>query len=569
MTTPAQLKRWTILRRCLIGVAVFLTLIVAFYTEESWRGKHAWENCKRALEAKGLKMDWAEHIPPPVPDDQNVFAVPEMQRWFVGRGNTELSRKIGDIMSSNQPSTRMVVVEMVIGLPGAVPPGGFTALSFGDAQAKTELSRRIEEAVGPFIDPIGVAHLSRRPNEIPPVKIFLQCQTAPTAKELEQFLPRPLISTWRWSTGNEDAQIEPAGNGSYRVTMLACSATADYLAQNAALEPEFALIRQALQRPYTRINGDYQNPWEVPIPNFVVIRTVVQRLATLAQCHLAQGQPEEALRDLTLLHDLCRILESRPSGKPMTLVAAMIHVAVTGLEISVIADGLTWHAWREPQLLALQDQLKGINLLPDVTRSFEEEPVVICHTLEIATPAQLDKSLNMPSGTVWQNLKAAVFHTFFPRGWTYQNMVQVANGYQAIIGCLDPAYQMVFPKKVDAVAKLASFHSFFYTFLATAANPNISRAMLTTARNQTLVHEALIACALERYRLAHNSYPETLDALVPQFLAQIPPDIIGGQPLHYRRTNEGKFLLYSIGWNEKDDGGKPGSDDDWVWDANR
>jgi hypothetical protein len=93
--------------------------------------------------------------------------------------------------------------------------------------------------------------------------------------------------------------------------------------------------------------------------------------------------------------------------------------------------------------------------------------------------------------------------------------------------------------------------------------------MLTTARNQTLVHEALIACALERYRLAHNSYPETLDALVPQFLAQIPPDIIGGQPLHYRRTNEGKFLLYSIGWNEKDDGGKPGSDDDWVWDANR
>ena len=96
--------------------------------------------------------------------------------------------------------------------------------------------------------------------------------------------------------------------------------------------------------------------------------------------------------------------------------------------------------------------------------------------------------------------------------------------------------------------------------------PNYSRAMLTAANNQTLVHEALIACALERYRLAHDAYPETLDALVPQFLAQIPPDLIGGRSLHYRRAADGKFLLYSVGWNETDDGGKPGSQDDWIWD---
>jgi hypothetical protein len=63
---------------------------------------------------------------------------------------------------------------------------------------------------------------------------------------------------------------------------------------------------------------------------------------------------------------------------------------------------------------------------------------------------------------------------------------------------------------------------------------------------------------------------------VPQFIATIPHDLIGGQPLHYRRTDDGKFLLYSIGWNEKDDGGQqkshrgyPYTDDyskgDWVW----
>ena len=99
--------------------------------------------------------------------------------------------------------------------------------------------------------------------------------------------------------------------------------------------------------------------------------------------------------------------------------------------------------------------------------------------------------------------------------------------------------------------------------------PNYSHTCRNIAKHQTQIHEALIACALERYRLAHNAYPETLDALVPQYLAQVPRDIIGGQPLHYRRTDDGKFLLYSVGWNETDDGGKPGSDDDWTWDDSR
>ncbi|HEY5041711.1 MAG TPA: hypothetical protein VIK53_06870 [Verrucomicrobiae bacterium] len=35
----------------------------------------------------------------------------------------------------------------------------------------------------------------------------------------------------------------------------------------------------------------------------------------------------------------------------------------------------------------------------------------------------------------------------------------------------------------------------------------------------------------------------------------VPHDIIGGQPLHYRRTDDGKFLLYSVGWDETDNGG--------------
>ena len=50
--------------------------------------------------------------------------------------------------------------------------------------------------------------------------------------------------------------------------------------------------------------------------------------------------------------------------------------------------------------------------------------------------------------------------------------------------------------------------------------------------------------------------------------------MIGGQPLNYRREADGQFVLYSVGWNEKDDGGVAGIDKDgaadtpsgdWIW----
>jgi hypothetical protein len=88
------------------------------------------------------------------------------------------------------------------------------------------------------------------------------------------------------------------------------------------------------------------------------------------------------------------------------------------------------------------------------------------------------------------------------------------------------------------------------------------------ARNQTLANEAYIACGLERYRLAHGEYPKTLEELVPQFAEKLPRDIIGGQPLRYNGTADGRFVLYSVGWNGRDDGGMPGKtteEGDWVW----
>jgi len=88
---------------------------------------------------------------------------------------------------------------------------------------------------------------------------------------------------------------------------------------------------------------------------------------------------------------------------------------------------------------------------------------------------------------------------------------------------------------------------------------------------QTCANQAAVACALERYRLANGQFPETLDALAPRFIVRVPNDVIGGQTYKYRRTDDRQFILYSVGWDEKDDGGVPGKalfdleHGDWVW----
>jgi hypothetical protein len=104
--------------------------------------------------------------------------------------------------------------------------------------------------------------------------------------------------------------------------------------------------------------------------------------------------------------------------------------------------------------------------------------------------------------------------------------------------------------------------------------PSLSGAFAKTAFAQTGAQAAVGACALERFRLANRGYPESLEALKPGYIDKLPADIIDGQPLRYKRTGKGSYLLYSIGWNMIDDGGviamaksekEEQKEGDWVW----
>lgn len=65
----------------------------------------------------------------------------------------------------------------------------------------------------------------------------------------------------------------------------------------------------------------------------------------------------------------------------------------------------------------------------------------------------------------------------------------------------------------------------------------------------------VVAIALERWRLARGTWPDSLDQLVPEFLPAPPVDRMSGRTLNYRVV-ESRPLLYSTGPDADDDGSR-------------
>jgi len=553
------------LRGRFIVPAIGLILVALFYAEENWRGKRTWEMCKSALQTQGIALNWSNYVPAAVRDDQNIFGVPEMVRWFShdhGAGWSDFARSLPSTtypgFNINSNTAVMTVAEIIIGLPGTSTPDGSADLRWDDPASRTEAAKMINLALGPITkapqSPIGTGLMLRDPAEVQPARILLRCQTAPSEKELREFLPDSVIQATP-GLAESVLKFESDGDAFYRVTMPRLAKAADYLAWSEGLEPQFAVIRRALQRPYSQLPGLYANPNTVPNVNFICARNFAQTLGARAQCHLLLGQPEDAFDDLALVHDFCRRILA--DSHPATILSAMVNQAVLGLYAAQIGEGLRLQAWREPQLIALQEQLKTIEVIAPLKEACTLEAVITYRALESVPSAGMVKQ------TVWAR--------WYPNGWGYQHLAARVNLDFGRLSCFGTAQPVILADRAAGASKQAvALEAGAYGFVGSLGQLNFERACQNAAHSQTEIVQALTACALERFRLAHGDYPANLDALVPQFLDAIPNDVIGGAPLHYRRSTGGTFVLYSVGWNGRDDGGVrgqpfPGTDGDWVW----
>jgi hypothetical protein len=117
--------------------------------------------------------------------------------------------------------------------------------------------------------------------------------------------------------------------------------------------------------------------------------------------------------------------------------------------------------------------------------------------------------------------------------------------------------------------------------LALMGVTSIQNVAYMAVYTQSVFNEAIAACALERYRIEHGTYPERLEEAKRAGEPAIPLDIISGKPMGYRRTADGRYALWCVGFDGVDDGGIRGGDPkkpesqrfsrpdykgDWVWD---
>ncbi len=353
------------------------------------------------------------------------------------------------------------------------------------------------------------------------------------------------------------------------------TAAADILVALGKFDADINELREAAaNRPYSRfpISYDLEPSTHILLPHLSHLKRLilVVNLRTIAE--LEVGQTQNAFKDLQLSFRLTDAIKGEP-----ILMNHLVRIATLAIPLQGLREGLSRHAWDDPQLAALEQYLGSVNLLAEYKQVIRGERIFSTSALDYLRRHRFTQDVNQFTGEIGV---ATPIGPVFPGGWFYQNMLAISEMHQdSVLACVEENARRVFPvsnQRLEmATATLVNSRFHPYRVFASMLFPAVAKATLKAAHMQTFVDEARVACGLERYRLANGKFPKKLEAIVPRFIAAIPNDVMDGQPLRYRTAPDGGYVIYSIGWNAKDDGGglalsRSGKnvnteEGDWVW----
>jgi hypothetical protein len=90
--------------------------------------------------------------------------------------------------------------------------------------------------------------------------------------------------------------------------------------------------------------------------------------------------------------------------------------------------------------------------------------------------------------------------------------------------------------------------------------PLFGNMIIVDLRSIARLELAQTVIAVQRYRLRNDRLPDSLDNLVPDYLETVPLDPFDGKELKYKKLEPG-YIIYSIGDDQIDDGGKEQPED--------
>ncbi len=504
------------LKRVGYACACLISLILLFYAEEDLRGWLAWSHFKHKWETKGEHFDLSRVVPRAVPDDEN-FAMTDIAFTSYGQALTRDGKPIPPGQRDNQFVVRMRM-PLAHDFPGQKDLAGDRVReTFTSLEGWQRYYRRLAEETNDF-----------------PVSAQMQSPAADVLLAL----------------GRYDAVIEE--------------------------------LRAANRLSSSRypVNYDSESPWAILLPHLAPLKSCAQVLQLRSAAELQAGQPEKALDDVRLALQLSDKVRAEPF-----LISHLVRIAMVQIMLQSIWEGLAEQEWADAQLVALDAELAKFDFLADYLLSMRSElgaqgaemdrlrlhPATL---MELGGVGNLDGHGSNP----W--LPGGFIVRLIPTGWFYQNQLRCArmmlNYYIPLADASRGTFSADLARRGSAALAAATRFPTPYNLLQRLMLPALGNVAIKFAYAQASVGLARTAIALERCRLARGAFPESLNALAPQFIDKLPHGVVGGQPLKYRREANGMFVLYSVGWNEKDDAGvvatkKDGygsldlQSGDWVW----
>lgn len=314
-------------------------------------------------------------------------------------------------------------------------------------------------------------------------------------------------------------------------------------------------------------NLDYQQGFNIRLAHLAELKRAAQWLNASALYNLHERKTSNACADL---HTMLAIVKGQ-TEEPLE-ISQLVRSAIASMSAQ-----MTWEVLQDPNvsesnLASLQQDWESVEFIGAAKRTFLAERVINLNSMKhfLQSSSDLWRGVSGNDKEISWQLCKLQWQWF----WAYADEKRMLQTYQVLADAMRMAvtnhsyqsaqmftrtnfnrlgFEMPFPPEgtyrmdVDqfGVRWLLSEDAFDSFQL-------LRRAMiLETARNMTIV-----AIALKRYELQHHKFPPALDSLTPAILKTIPLDYMNGQALHYRKNPDGTFLLYSVGENGVDDGGK-------------
>ena len=304
------------------------------------------------------------------------------------------------------------------------------------------------------------------------------------------------------------------------------------------------------------------------LPHLAMLKTLLQALGDRLMLDLHDGDPDGAWTNLLAATRLVTAWQTEPAE-----VSQLVRFGNTTLAYAATWQALQTNGWPDDRLARLQREWETVDFFKELpeTAAFQRASAVAMVGQErhesFAAGMTLDDLLQHPQYALAGFLSHLRRSSYRHRG-TYEQEKALLLFYRDRELELRRAVQATTwsaMRQLPGVTNRVPFPSRFPSRTTMMMNVRAvglafqrqgvglpGRAAEAEARRRLII----TAIALDRYRGKHGAYPPSLSVLTPEFLKNPPLDFMDGQPLRYRLTDEGHFILYSVGLDCVDNGGK-------------